>query len=213
MDVQLISRDCSPPSAARSASVSGAKGCRLLRTRSAPNKALAWVYTASRTLASKAVMAMKAAMPTLMAAMASSNRLRPPRLSRQAIFHSHNTCRTRQVSTARWPLSQALMSLFSRAAQWRWPAIVNDHATLETNNALGLLGDVEIVRHQHQGRPSFPMQSKEEINDHGAGLGIEIAGRFISIQNPGLAYEGACQGDALLLTAGKLHRIVLQPLS
>jgi hypothetical protein len=105
------------------------------------------------------------------------------------------------------------MSLFSRSAQWLWPAILNNHATLETNNALGPVGDVEIVRHQHQGRPSIPMQSKEKINDHGTGLGIEIAGRFIREQNPGLAYEGACQGDALLLTTRKLHRIVLEPLS
>ena len=158
-------------------------------------------------------MAMNAAMPMLIAAMASNRRWRLPRLSRQAIFHSHNNCRICQVSTACLPFSQTLMSLFPRAAQWLWPAILDDHATLETNNALGLLGDVEIVRHQHQGRPSFPMQSKEEINDHGTGLGIEIAGRFISEQNPGLAYEGAGQGDALLLTARKLHRIVLQPLS
>ena len=53
------------------------------------------------------------------------------------------------------------------------------------------------------------MQSKEEINDHGTGLGIEVAGRFISVQNPGLTDESARQSDALLLAAGKLHRIVL----
>src|SRR5438132_3478205 len=93
----------------------------------------------------------------------------------------------RKSLTVCLPFSQAPMSLFPRAAQWFWPAIFNDHATLETNNALGLLGDVEVVCHQHQGCPSFPMQSKEEINNHGAGLGIEIAGRFISIQNPGPA--------------------------
>jgi len=158
-------------------------------------------------------MAMKAAMPTLMAAMAMSKRLRPPRLSRQAIFHSHKTCRTRRVSTARWPLSQALMSLFSRAAQWRWPAIFNDHATLETNNPLGLLGDVEVVRHKHEGRASVSMQSKEELDDHLAGLSIQIPSGFISIQNPGLANKRAGQGDTLLLTTGQLHWIVLEPLS
>src|SRR2546425_10195726 len=93
-------------------------------------------------------MAIKAAMPMLMAAMASSNRLRPPRLSRQAIFHSHNTCRTRQVSTARWPLSQALMALFSRAVQWRWAAIVQDHAPPGEKNPFGLLGGGEVGGHR-----------------------------------------------------------------
>jgi hypothetical protein len=101
------------------------------------------------------------------------------------------------------------MSLFPGAVPWLWPAILDDYATLETNKALSPMGDVEIVRHQHQGRPRFPMQSKEEINDHGTGLSIEIAGRFISIQHPGPADKSAGQGDALLLTARKLHWIVL----
>ena len=61
-------------------------------------------------------MAMTAAMPMLIAAMASNRRLRLPRLSRQAIFHSHISCRICQVSTACLPFSQVPMSLFPRAA-------------------------------------------------------------------------------------------------
>src|SRR5437764_5179293 len=209
MDIQLISRDCSPPSVARSAAVSGPNGCRLLRTRSAPSKDLAWLCTAPRTLASKAVMALKAAMPIVMAAMASSSCRRLPRLSRQAIFHSHSMCPPCQAAMARWLCSQRPMFLFCRAAQSRLATIRDDHATLETNNALSLLGNFEIVRHEHEGCTRFLMQSKEEIDDHGAGLGIQIAGGFISVQNPRLAHERASQGDALLLTSGKLHRIML----
>jgi hypothetical protein len=57
------------------------------------------------------------------------------------------------------------------------------------------------------------MQSKEELDDHRAGLSIQIPSGFISIQNPGLANKRAGQGDTLLLTSGKLHWIVLEPLS
>src|SRR6266849_7496585 len=88
MEEQLISRDCSPPSVAINSSVSGAKGCRLLRTRSAPSNTLAWLLTASRTLAPKEVMATNAATPKVMAEMASSSLFLLPRLSRQAILQS-----------------------------------------------------------------------------------------------------------------------------
>src|SRR5712691_13242919 len=88
MEEQLISRDCSPPSEAINSSVSGAKGCRLLRTRSAPSNNLAWLLTASRTLAPKEVMATNAATPKVMAEMASSSLFLLPRLSRQAVLHT-----------------------------------------------------------------------------------------------------------------------------
>src|SRR5262245_14599890 len=88
MEEQLISRDCSPPNEAISASVSAAKGCRLLKTRSAPSNNLAWLFTASRTLAPKEVMATKAATPKVMVEAARNSRFLLPRLSRQAILPS-----------------------------------------------------------------------------------------------------------------------------
>ena len=94
-----------------------------------------------------------------------------------------------------------------------WPAILDDHATPETNNPLGLLGEFDIVCHEDESRTSFLMQSEEELADHLAGLSIQIAGGFIGKQNPWLANEGAGQGDTLLLTPRKLHRIVLEPVS
>jgi hypothetical protein len=94
-----------------------------------------------------------------------------------------------------------------------WPAILNDHATPETNNPLGMLGKFAIVGHEDEGRTGFLMQSEEELNDHLAGLSIQIPGRFIGKQNPRLANEGAGQGDTLLLTPRKLHRIVLEPVA
>src|SRR5215813_4836621 len=88
MEEQLISRDCSPPNETISASVSAAKGCRLLRTRSAPSSNLAWLFTASWTLEPKEVMATKAATPKVMAEAARNSRFLLPRLSRQAIWQS-----------------------------------------------------------------------------------------------------------------------------
>src|SRR5882724_11053692 len=98
MEEQLIPRDCSPPSEAISASVSAAKGCRLLRTRSAPSNNLAWLLTASRILAPKAVMATKAATPKVIAEIARSNRFLLPRLSRQAIRQIHGISTYFQLS-------------------------------------------------------------------------------------------------------------------
>jgi hypothetical protein len=94
-----------------------------------------------------------------------------------------------------------------------WRAILDDHATPEANNPLGLLGEFNIVRHEDEARTSFLMQSEQELDDHLAGLNIQIPGGFISKQNPWLANEGAGQGDTLLLTSRKLHRIVLEPVS
>ncbi len=94
-----------------------------------------------------------------------------------------------------------------------WSAIFDDHAAPETNNALGLLGKFEIMRHEDEGRTSFLMQSEQELDDHLAGLSIQIPGGFIGKQNPRLANEGTGQGDTLLLTSRKLHRIVLEPVA
>jgi len=94
-----------------------------------------------------------------------------------------------------------------------WPAILDNHASPETNNSLGLLGEFEIMRYEDEGRISFLMQSEEELDDHLAGLSIQIPGGFIGKQNPWLANKGAGQGDTLLLTSRKLHRIVLEPVS
>ena len=93
------------------------------------------------------------------------------------------------------------MSLFFRAVRSRWPAILNDHATLETNKPPGLLGDVEIVRHEHKSRTSFLMQSKEEMDDHRTGLGIQIPSGFICHDHGRFIDNGARNGNALLLTA------------
>src|SRR6266498_5813545 len=117
MEEQLISRDCSPPSEAISASVSAAKGCRLLRTRSAPSNNLAWLLTASRTLAPKAVMASKAATPKVMAEIARRSRFLLPRLSRQAVLQT-----------------QAVVFIYY-------------HASSQSNDPLSLLGQFGIMGH------------------------------------------------------------------
>ena len=49
-----------------------------------------------------------------------------------------------------------------------------------------------------------------EVEDLGAGLGVEVARRLVGEDDVGLAGQGAGDGDTLLLAAGQLARAVLQ---
>jgi len=46
-----------------------------------------------------------------------------------------------------------------------------------------------------------------------AGLVVEVAGRLVGAEDPRSVDEGSGQGDALLLAAGELQRVVVEPLA
>ncbi len=66
---------------------------------------------------------------------------------------------------------------------------------------------------QHQGRAACSMQRKDKIDHLGAGMTIEIAGRFVCEQNLRPRGERPRQRHALLLSAGKLRGVVMQAMS
>ena len=70
-----------------------------------------------------------------------------------------------------------------------------------------------IVRHQHQRGAGVAIQPEEHLDDRPAGLRIEIAGGLVGEENLRPVDEGPGERDALLLAAGKLERVMLEPVA
>ena len=73
------------------------------------------------------------------------------------------------------------------------------------------LGEVGVRRRvgDHDDGRAFLIQLAKHPHHFLAMRGVEVAGRFVGEDQLGLADQGAGDGDALLLTAGKLCRPVL----
>ena len=69
------------------------------------------------------------------------------------------------------------------------------------------------MRHEHERRAFLPVEPENQIHHRRRRGTIEIPGRLVTKQNLRPVHKRPRQGDALLLTAGKLHRIVLIALS
>ena len=80
----------------------------------------------------------------------------------------------------------------------------------EVHEALRVGRHVGLVRHHQHGDAAFPVERHEQVHDLGAALGVEVAGGLVGEQHGGLGDDGARDGDALLLSAGKLGgRVIL----
>ena len=67
--------------------------------------------------------------------------------------------------------------------------------------------------HQHQRHAALGVLGEQEIDDLPAGGFVEIAGRLVRHQDRGIRRQRAGQRDALLLAAGQLRGIVMQPVA
>ena len=87
--------------------------------------------------------------------------------------------------------------------------VLDDLAVAQHDRALGIAGDVLVVRDQdHRDLLSLVQLSKQR--DHFAtGLGVQVTGGFIPHQNRGAIDECPGDGDTLLLTARKLARVMM----
>ena len=70
-----------------------------------------------------------------------------------------------------------------------------------------------IVRDQHQRGAAFGMAGEQKIDDLLAGVLVEIAGRLVGHHDGRIGRQRARHRHALLLAAGQLGRIMLQPLA
>ena len=66
--------------------------------------------------------------------------------------------------------------------------------------------------HQNQGRTAFGVQRKHQVDDLLTGKHIQIAGWLIRQNQPGLGRKGTGQRHPLLLSPGKMFRIMTQTL-
>ena len=92
-------------------------------------------------------------------------------------------------------------------------ACVSIAAGAQAHDAVAALGQVEIVGDEHQGGAAIPLQGEQQVDDGVAGRLVEIAGRLVGDEDRRVGHDGAGDGDALLLAARKLGRVVVQTLA
>ncbi len=71
-------------------------------------------------------------------------------------------------------------------------------------------GEAIVVGHEDEGRPPITLEAKEQVHDLAAGGLVEVAGGLVGHQDRRIGCDGAGDGDALLLAARELCRIVMQ---
>ena len=126
-------------------------------------------------------------MPTATARTTNRNLNEEERASRQAIFNAVD--------------QEKRICFFSLRS--------HNYAVAQDDPASGAAGQRRVVRHQDQ-RGSFALVERDQqIENMLAVLAVEIAGGLVGQQNGRPHHEGASQSDALLLAAGKLHRVVI----
>ena len=76
-----------------------------------------------------------------------------------------------------------------------------------------VLGDVGLVRDQHDGQPALVVQPLEDPHHLDARARVEVAGRLVGEQQRRVVDQRAGDGDALLLAARQLVRMVIEPLA
>ena len=72
-----------------------------------------------------------------------------------------------------------------------------------------VLGDVGLVRHEHDGDAALDVQPLKDAHHLDAGARIEVAGRLVRQQQRRVVDERARDGDALLLAARELVRMMV----
>jgi hypothetical protein len=84
-------------------------------------------------------------------------------------------------------------------------------AVAEADDALGMLGNIGLVRHQHNRAP-FAVEPLEDCHNLLAGAGVEVARRLVRQNQHGVGDDGAGNRDALLLPARQFVRLVVDAL-
>ena len=77
------------------------------------------------------------------------------------------------------------------------------------DDARAVLGDVVLVRDQEHGDAALEVEPLEDAHHLDAGPRVEVAGRLVGEENRRVRDQRARDGDALLLAAGELIRMVI----
>ena len=82
-------------------------------------------------------------------------------------------------------------------------------AVFQSNHTLHCASNLSVVSNQNQRSPGFTMQGHDQVHDLLPRGGIEVARGFIGKENGWTSSKGPRDGDTLLFTTRKLHRIVM----
>src|SRR5436190_12538763 len=88
-------------------------------------------------------------------------------------------------------------------------AIAADETVAECDDARRVLGNVGLVRHEHDADAALDVQLLKDAHHLDAGARIEVAGRLVGEQQRRVVHERARDGDALLLPARELIRMMV----
>src|SRR5699024_4798752 len=148
-------------------------------------------------------MATWAATPMMIAEIYTNNRFLLERASRQAIFHDQlekNDDITPGRLSVDWFYGGAFHLL-----------VFENGPVFQVNGTLALLSQRQVVGHQYQGGAVYAIEIKQKLFNGLSRLGVKIAGGLIGKKYFWFIDESTGDRYALLLSAGKLGRVVVQP--
>src|SRR5688572_16120568 len=90
-----------------------------------------------------------------------------------------------------------------------YEVVADDPAVAKNDAAIAVLRELLIVRHEDESCALVAIHFQHQVEHMLSVLRIEIAGRFIRHKHRRLHHERASQSYPLLLTAGKLGRVVV----
>ena len=74
-------------------------------------------------------------------------------------------------------------------------------AVMQSQHPVAAGSKVQVVRHQHQRCPQFPVEAEQQFAHCCCGLVVQVAGRLVGQQQAWAVHQGAGNGHALLLAA------------
>ena len=86
---------------------------------------------------------------------------------------------------------------------------LNDSPVAQRDRQIGDRGDLGIVGDEDERRLAGAVNLQEQVDDMSARRAVEVAGRLVGQQDRRVVRERARDGDALLLAARELRRIVM----
>src|SRR5918995_2072295 len=97
-----------------------------------------------------------------------------------------------------------LLFVWRRLLGDRSRRVLDQPAVGEAQDAVGALGDPLVVGDEHEGDLELAVQAGEQVHDHLAAAGVEVAGRLIGEHHARRAHQRAGDRHPLLLAAGEL---------
>src|SRR5699024_2334294 len=148
-------------------------------------------------------MATWAATPMMIAEIYTNNRFLLDRASRQAIFQDQ--LEKNEDITPGW---LSVDGFYVRPLNL---LVFENGPVFQVNGTLAPLSQRQVMGYQYQGGAVYAIEIKQKLLNGLSRLGVEIAGRLIGKKYFWFIDESAGNRYALLLSTGKLGRVVVQP--